>query len=221
MKRIADCLLRQTVEHLLDALFEVAAVAGARDQRAQIERVDRGSLQRVGHVALVDAQRQPLRERGLPHARLADQERVVLAAPAQHLHHPLDLGGTADERIDPAAGRLGVQVLGVGLERIDRWRLGFAAGHARRARVGRAVRDDAQQGEPIDAARLEEVRGVALVLLEHEHQQVSARHFGRARRGGVHDRALDHAVEADRRFRLDLGRARHHGIAALEDVGGL
>ena len=115
-------LLRQPVEHLLDALLEVAAVAGAGHERPEVERVDGGRLQHLGHVALLDAQRQPLGQRGLAHARLADEQRVVLAPPAEHLHHPLDLGGAADQRIDLARGRLLVQVGGVGLERIGRRR---------------------------------------------------------------------------------------------------
>ena len=99
-------MLRQPVEHLLDALFEVAAVAGARHQRPEIQREDRGVLQRFGHVALVDAERQPLGQRGLADARLAHQQRVVLAAAAQHLHDALELRGAADQRIDAALGGL-------------------------------------------------------------------------------------------------------------------
>ena len=38
------------LQHLLEALLEVAAVAGARDQRAEVERVELLALQRVGHV---------------------------------------------------------------------------------------------------------------------------------------------------------------------------
>ena len=62
-------------------------------------------LQRLGHVALVNAQRQAFGQRGLADARLADQQRVVLAAAAQHLDHALELELPADQRIDAALGR--------------------------------------------------------------------------------------------------------------------
>src|SRR3546814_19039240 len=38
-------LLLQLRDHALQALFEIAAVLGARDQRAQVERPDRGAFQ--------------------------------------------------------------------------------------------------------------------------------------------------------------------------------
>ena len=38
------------LQHLLEALFEVAAVAGAGDERAEVERVELLALQRLGHV---------------------------------------------------------------------------------------------------------------------------------------------------------------------------
>ena len=39
------------LEHLLQALLEVTAVAGAGDQRAEVERVELLVLERLGHVA--------------------------------------------------------------------------------------------------------------------------------------------------------------------------
>ena len=39
------------LEHLLEALLEVTAVARAGDQRAEVERVDLLVLERLGHVA--------------------------------------------------------------------------------------------------------------------------------------------------------------------------
>src|SRR3989337_3196801 len=48
---------------------------------------------------------------------LADRQRVVLAAPAQRLDDALELAFPADERIDLADQRLGVEVGRIGLER--------------------------------------------------------------------------------------------------------
>ena len=105
MKRIAFGSFAEPLEHLLHALLEVAAIARAGEQRAEVERVDLRVLEHIGHVALVDAQRQTLGERRLADARLADEQRVVLPPPAQHLDHPLELERAADQRIDLPVAR--------------------------------------------------------------------------------------------------------------------
>ena len=88
------------LEHLLEALLEVAAVAGAGDQRAEVERVELLALQRLGHVVGDDALGQALDDGGLADAGLADEHRVVLRAARQHLHHPLGLALAADDRVE-------------------------------------------------------------------------------------------------------------------------
>ena len=89
----------------LEPLLELAAELGAGEQRAHVERVDRRLLEDGGHLLLVDAQREPLDDGGLADARLADEERVVLAPPAEDLDRALDLGVAADERVDAALPR--------------------------------------------------------------------------------------------------------------------
>ncbi len=60
-----------------------------------------------GHVARDDPLRQPLGDRRLAHAWLADQDRVVLGPPAEDLDDAADLGIAADNRVDLAlAGEL-------------------------------------------------------------------------------------------------------------------
>ena len=96
------------LEHLLQALLEVTAVAGAGDQRAEVERVELLVLERLGHLALDDGLGQALDDGGLADAGLADQHRVVLGAAGQHLHDPLDFLLPADDRVELAlAGGLG------------------------------------------------------------------------------------------------------------------
>ncbi len=90
------------LEHLLEALLEVTAVARARDQRAEVERVELLVLQRLGHLALDDGLRQPLDDGGLADAGLADQHGVVLGPPGEDLHDPLDLLLAADDRVELA-----------------------------------------------------------------------------------------------------------------------
>ena len=100
-------------QHGLEALLEIAAILGAGDQRAEVERIDRRIGQHVGHVAIDDALGQAFGERGLAHAGFADVQRVVLATAAEHLDGAFDFVGAADERIDLALARQLVEVAGV------------------------------------------------------------------------------------------------------------
>ena len=105
------------LEHGLQPLLELAAVLGAGEHRADVERDQALALQTLGHVAVGDAPGEALDDGGLADARLADQHRVVLRAPAEHLDDAADLVVAADDRIDLAvAGALG-EVLAVLLER--------------------------------------------------------------------------------------------------------
>ena len=84
---------------------------------ARSSETTRRPLQRVGHVAGHHALGEALDDGGLADAGLADQHRVVLGAPGQHLHHAADLGVAADHRVELAlAGALG-EVDGVLVER--------------------------------------------------------------------------------------------------------
>ena len=66
------------VEDGLQALFEFAAILGASDQRAQVEREDDLVLQALGHVAAHDALREALDDGGLAYAGFADEDGIVL-----------------------------------------------------------------------------------------------------------------------------------------------
>ena len=90
------------LQHRLQPLLELAAVLRARDQRAHVEGEDRPVLQPLGHVAADDPLRQPLDDRGLADARVADQHRVVLRLARQDLDHAADLGVAADHRVELA-----------------------------------------------------------------------------------------------------------------------
>ena len=96
------------LQHLLQALLEVAAVAAAGDERAEVEGVELLALQRLGHVVGDDLLREPLDDGGLADAGLADEDRVVLRAAREHLHEALDLAVPADDRVElVVAGELG------------------------------------------------------------------------------------------------------------------
>ena len=69
------------LQHRLEPLLELAAIFGAGDQRAHVERQELLVVEAFRHVAVDDAQSQPFDDRGLADARLADQHRIVLGAP--------------------------------------------------------------------------------------------------------------------------------------------
>ena len=54
MKTTAFSFSSRALQHRLEALLEVAAVAGAGHQRAHVQGVDGGPLQRVGGLAQLD-----------------------------------------------------------------------------------------------------------------------------------------------------------------------
>ena len=81
------------LEHLLEALLEVAAVARPGNERAEVERVELLVWQRVGDVVVDDRLGQALDDGGLADARLTDEHRVVLGAADEDLHDPLESRG--------------------------------------------------------------------------------------------------------------------------------
>ena len=168
-----------------------------------------------GHLAVLDPPRQPFGQRRLAHARIADIERVVLGAPAEHLDGALDLGIAADERVDPPSLGLGVQVDAIGVER----RRPFLDDVSSRAsssapetlppcadwpgHLGDPVRDVVDRVVARHVLLLQEVDRVGLALGEDRHQDVGAGDLGAAGRLHVEDRALHHPLEAGRGLGLD------------------
>ncbi len=106
------------LQHRLEPLLELAAIFGAGDQRAHVEREQLLVLQALRHVAVDDAQRQALDDRGLADARLADQHRIVLGPPRQHLNGAADFLVAADDGIELAVTRGLRQVAGIFLQRV-------------------------------------------------------------------------------------------------------
>ena len=93
------------LQHGLQPLLELAAKLGAGDERAHVEGDDPLVLQPLGHVAPDDAAGQALDDGRLADARLADQDRVVLRAPGEHLDDAANLLVAADDRIELALAR--------------------------------------------------------------------------------------------------------------------
>ena len=93
--RVGDFL-----EERLESVLEFAAELRARDHRADVHRDDLLVFQRLRHIPADDPPRQPLDDRRLAHARLADEHRVVFRAPRKHLHDAADFIIAPDDGID-------------------------------------------------------------------------------------------------------------------------
>ncbi len=76
----AAFLLREVVEHRLEALLELTAILRAGDQRAHVERENALVAQAFRHLAVDDALCEAFDDRSLADAGLADQHGVVLGA---------------------------------------------------------------------------------------------------------------------------------------------
>ena len=107
---------RGLVEHGLQPLLELAAVLRPGDQRAHVEGEEALVLQAFRHVAIDDAEGQPLHNGGLADAGLADQDGIVLGPARQHLDRAADLLVPTDDGIELAVPRRLGQVAGVALE---------------------------------------------------------------------------------------------------------
>ena len=101
-------VLRHFLQHRFQPLFELAAELGTGQQQGHVEHQHALVLQGVGHFAGDDALRQAFDDGRLAHAGLADQHRVVLGAPLQHLDGAADFVVAADHRVELALpGALG------------------------------------------------------------------------------------------------------------------
>src|SRR5215211_5832856 len=86
-------------DDLLEALLELTAVLGTRDQRADIQRQQALAHERLGHIARGDALGQAFDNGGLTNSWLADQRWIVLGASRQDLNDALDLFEATDDRV--------------------------------------------------------------------------------------------------------------------------
>ena len=92
-------VLLNFLHHLLDTLLKFAPVLGTSHQCAHIQTEDPVILQRAGHISPDDPEGKPLCNGGFAHARLTDQNRVVLGLSGQDPDHVPDLLVSADDRI--------------------------------------------------------------------------------------------------------------------------
>ncbi len=180
----------QLLQDLLQPFLEVAAITRAGQQRAHVEREHGRSREHLRHLAVDDALGEAFGNRGLADAGLADEQRVVLLATAQHLDGAVDLGVAADHRIDLAVARLLVEVDTIGLQRLTlllgvlaALGLGLLIDTAHRARfgdagpLGDAVADVVDGVVTRHVLLLQEISGVTFAFGEDRDQHVGARHL--------------------------------------------
>ena len=175
--------------------LEITAIAGARQQCAHVERINRGVGQNLGGFARYDLACQTFGDGGFADAGVTHQQRVVLAPAAQNLNAPFHFAVAADQRVNVALARFGVQIDAIFLKR----RILFLAfGHALwlflvlgrardRARIAkRGVLGDAV-GDKVDRVIaghvlfLQEISRIAFAFGKDGDQHVGTGHFGAAR----------------------------------------
>ena len=219
---------------LLEPFLEVTAIARAGQEAAHVERIDHRLGQHFGHFAFDDLARQAFGDGRLAHARIAHVERVVLGTAAQDLDRAVNLGTTADQRIDLAQQSLVVEVDAELVERgillVAALRLGLflLLGGLFLARLGRAgidlaaaladaVADIADGIQAAHVLLLEEIDGIGIAFGEQRDQHVGPRDGVLARRLDMQDRALDHALEPGGRLGIGLFRGLE-GLVFLVEV---
>ncbi len=111
-------LLGEVVEHSLQPLFKLAAKFGARDERAHVERKDALVLQAFGNLTVDDSLREAFDDRGLAHARLADQHRIIFRSALQNLDRATNLIVATDHGIELAGSGSRGEIDRVLLERL-------------------------------------------------------------------------------------------------------
>ena len=105
------------LHHLFQPLFEIAAIARAGQQRTHVEGKNRCVREHFRHFVFDDLARQAFGNRRLADARIADHQRIVLVAAAEHLDGAQNFRLASDQRIDAALARLLVEVDAIGFER--------------------------------------------------------------------------------------------------------
>src|SRR5690606_2611953 len=182
------------------------------DQRAHVEREQGFVLERFGHVAIDDPEREALGDGRLADARLADQHGIVLGAAAQDLDGAADFLVAPDDGIELALARVLGQVAGIFLERV--------IGVFRARRIGGAALADRLDGgvQPVgrDARRGEDLARIGVFLDGQRQQHALDRDETVAGLAGRRLGGLEHAGKFARK--IDLAIVARNGRDFLEPV---
>ena len=191
--------LGDLLHHLLQALLELAAVLRAGDEGREVERVDLLVAQQLRHLVARDALGEALDDGRLAHARLPDQDRVVLGAPREDLHDPLDLGRPAHDGVELALGGELGEVAAELVEQLARLLVAALAAAARLALLAPAGAGQHADDLVADLLRVgvevgEDPGGDALVLAHEAEQDVLGADVVVAERQRLAQRQLEHLL---------------------------
>src|SRR4029453_13893565 len=112
----------QGVDDGLEALFEVAGTARAGQERPRVEREDLRAPEQIGDVFFEQSRGEAFGQRRLSDARVANENRIVLAAPAENLERALQFTEAPNQRVDLPGTRACGEIHRVRPERIARRR---------------------------------------------------------------------------------------------------
>ncbi|OQB37319.1 MAG: hypothetical protein BWY06_02423 [Candidatus Latescibacteria bacterium ADurb.Bin168] len=98
------------LEHRFEAFLKLAPEFRSGDHGTKVQRNHPASLEGVGDLAGDNALRKPFHNSRFPHARIADQDRVVFPAAREDLDDPTNLLISADHRVKFAFPRCSGQV---------------------------------------------------------------------------------------------------------------
>ena len=167
------------------------------------------------HVPVDHPLGEPFHDRGLTHARFANQRGIVFGAAAENLNDALDLHLAPDDRVEaPLLGRGGQ----VEAQLVDQLRLGlfllflFGLGAALQQIAGglgsNAVKVDAEAAQDVD--------GDAVAIPDEAQQQMLGADVMVAHHAGLFDRQLDNTLRARRQRWLSKGRPFAAADGALD-----
>ncbi|MNZ68843.1 hypothetical protein D3C78_871190 [compost metagenome] len=196
----------QLIEQRLEALLEIATVFGTGQQGTQVEGVNHAVGQQVRHLVVDNALGQAFGDRGFTHARLAHQQRVVLAPTRQDLCDTLDFQLTPHQGIDTTLAREFVEVAGISIQGIARGRrlTALVVLHilltfrviAMPRHFGNAMGDVVDDIYTGNALLFQQEHRLTLLLTEDRDQHVGASHFAFARALYVKHSTLQYTLEA-------------------------
>ena len=224
----------ELLDDLLHTLLELSAVLGASHEGGQVKGPDLLAAQDVGHVAGGYELGQALDDGGLAHARVPQDEWVVLLAAGQDLHDALNLSVTADDRVELAVGGHLGEVAAVLLKHggvVGGGRLGLAAAHAHEDGAGGLALgrllvglvcgelvDGVADGVARDAHGAQGVHGATVALGHDAQQQVLGGYVVLAMGHGLAVGVLQHALGARREG--DMATGDRLGLALGEALDG-
>ena len=179
--------LHNLLHDRLHARLELSAILRAGYQCPEIQRHHAAVEQQLGHFAIDDTLGQPLHDRSLAYPRLANEHRVILRAPAEDLHHPLDLVLAPYDRIKFAVlaqlGEVTAEFIqGRGLALFFRFRCGFL----------QEVQDFLTRLDQANAKIVQHLGANAFLFLEQAEKQVLRTNVVVTHKAGLFHTVLQH-----------------------------